>query len=360
MVFTIIIAFIALMSLIVLHEFGHFILAKKFGVAVDEFGIGYPPRIFGKKIGDTIYSLNLIPLGAFVRVRGEEGGIEDIKSFAKKPIYQRMLIVLGGVVMFWIISWILISIALSLGVPAAVSDEAQGLIDPRVRVIMIAPNSPAEQAGLMPGDAVIKINAGDSRTEIDKVVELQELVRENLGKEIFLTIERGEKIFETGLTPRKEPPENEGAMGVGLIRTSTKSYPWYEAPIHGAISVVDLTIGAVRGWGMVISNLINGQGMPAGAQVMGPVGIFGLLAKMSSLGASYFIQLIATISIFLALFNILPIPALDGGKLVFLGIEAIRKKPVSQKVEQNLTVFFFYLLILLLIFVTFKDIQRLF
>jgi regulator of sigma E protease len=144
MILTIIIAFIALMSLIVLHEFGHFILAKKFGVPVDEFGIGYPPRIFGKKIGDTLYSFNLIPFGAFVRVRGEEGGIEDMKSFAKKPIYQRALIVLGGVVMFWIVSWVLLSVSMGLGVPTAVSDDAQNLTDPRVRVIMIAPNSPAE------------------------------------------------------------------------------------------------------------------------------------------------------------------------------------------------------------------------
>jgi regulator of sigma E protease len=356
MIFTIIIAFIALMSLIVLHEFGHFILAKKFGVPVDEFGIGYPPRIFGRKIGDTLYSFNLIPFGAFVRVRGEQGGIEDMKSFSKKPIWQRALIVLGGVVMFWIISWALLSIALGLGVPVAVSDDAENLINPRVRVIMIAPNSPAEMAGIEPGDAVLKIGT----QEIDKVRELQELVKEDLGEEIFLTIERGNEIFDVKLLPRESPPEGEGAMGVALIRTSIKSYPWYEAPVQGAIQTVDLTFNALRSWAIVGSSLIEGQGMPDGAQVMGPIGIFDLLAKMSSLGASYFIQLIAMISIFLALFNILPIPALDGGKLVFLAIEAIRKKPVSQKVEQNLTVFFFYLLILLLIIVTFKDLQRLF
>ena len=356
MIFTIIIAFIALMSLIVLHEFGHFILAKKFGVPVDEFGIGYPPRIFGKKIGDTLYSLNLIPFGAFVRVRGEEGGIEDMKSFAKKPIYQRALIVLGGVVMFWIISWVLLSIALGLGVPVAVSDDAENLVDSRVRVIMIAPNSPAEMAGIEPGDAVLKI--GDK--EIDKVNELQELVKERLGKELVLTIESGDKIFDVKLLPRESPPEGEGAMGVALIRTSTKSYPWYEAPFQGAMGVGVLTINALKSWAVVGSSLMGGQGMPTGAQVMGPVGIFDLLAKMSSLGAGYFLYLIATISIFLALFNILPIPALDGGKLVFLAIEAVRKKPVSQKIEQNLTVFFFYLLIALLIIVTYKDLQRLF
>jgi regulator of sigma E protease len=157
-----------------------------------------------------------------------------------------------------------------------------------------------------------------SGTEIDKVRELQELTRERSSKETLLTIERGNKIFDVRLTPRENPPENEGAMGVALIRTSIKSYPWYEAPFQGGIRTINLTVGALQSWVMVGSNLINGQGMPPGAQVMGPIGIFDLLAKMSSLGASYFIQLIATISIFLALFNILPIPALDGGKLTLV------------------------------------------
>lgn len=356
MIFTIIIAFIALMGLIVLHEFGHFILAKKFGVPVDEFGIGYPPRLFGRKIGDTVYSLNLIPFGAFVRVRGEEGGIEDMNSFAKKPIYQRALIVLGGVVMFWFVSWLLLTVSLGIGVPVAVSDDAENLTDARVRVLMIASGSPAETAGIEPGDAVLKIE----NQAIDKVGELQNLTKEHLGEPMLLTIESGSRIFETRLIPRESPPEGEGAMGVALIRTSTESYPWYQAPLKAGVGVVSLTFNALKSWAIVGSSLVQGAGMPDGAEVMGPVGIFDLLAKMSSLGAGYFLYLIATISIFLALFNILPVPALDGGRFLLLGIEAIRRKPVPQKIEQNLTVFFFYLLIALLIIITFKDIQRLF
>jgi regulator of sigma E protease len=361
MILVIIIAFISLISLLVLHEFGHFILAKKFGVPVEEFGVGYPPRLFGKKFRGTLYSLNLIPFGAFVKIHGEEGGIEDIQSFSKKPIWQRVLIILGGVLMFWLVAWVLLSIVMALGMPTAISDdENQGLINPRVQIIEVALNSPAQEAGIEPGDAIKQLSVISAKLSINKVKEVQEFIKEHEGKEIVLTIERGGKVFDVSLAPRISPPKGEGAMGVALVRTAMKSYPWYEAPIQGAIETCNLTYMAVQGWAMVISNLVKGDGMPPGAQVMGPIGIFDLFTKMSALGLSYFLRFVAIISIFLALFNILPIPALDGGKLVFLGIEAIRKKPVSIKIEQNITVFFFFLLILLMIFVTFKDIQRLF
>ena len=360
MLFTIFIAFIALIGLIVLHELGHFILAKRFGVKVEEFGVGLPPRLFGKKFGETLYSLNLIPFGAFVRIHGEEGGIEDIRSFSSKPIWQRALIVLGGVVMFWIIAWILLSIVMGLGMPTVVSDEASGLLDPKVQIIAVAPNSPAQEAGISPGDTIKRLSRGDEQLPITQVKEVQEFTQKHSGKEIILTIERGDEIFDKTLTPRVSPPEGQGAMGVALARTAMISYPWYEAPVRGAQETGNLTLGAVQGWGIIFSNLVKGQGMPAGAQVVGPIGIFDLFGKMSAMGVSYFLRFTALVSIFLALFNILPIPALDGGKLVFLGIEAVRKKPVSVKIEQNLTAFCFALLILLLIFVTFKDLQRLF
>lgn len=129
MILTILIAFISLIALIVLHEFGHFILAKKFGAKVEEFGIGYPPRLFGKKFGETIYSLNLLPFGAFVKVHGEEGGVENYRSFTNKSIWQRVLIVLGGVVSFWIIAAILLTIVAGVwGLPVAVLDtDSQNL-----------------------------------------------------------------------------------------------------------------------------------------------------------------------------------------------------------------------------------------
>jgi len=360
MIFTLIIAFISLIGLIILHELGHFILAKKFGVKVEEFGIFLPPRLIGKKIGETIYSLNLLPLGAFVKLYGEEDREKrEYWSFTQKPIWQRVLIVIGGVVSFWIISAILLSIVMGLGAPTAISDEEnENLIDPKVQIAAIAPGSPAEEAEIKPGDTIKQLIINNQQLTINKVKEVQELTEKYKGEEVTLTIQRGKEIFDVRLVPRVSPPEGEGPMGVALVRTAIKSYPWYQAPIQGVIATGNLTMAVIQGWGQALVNAI--KGLPTGVQLMGPVGILGLFAQVGQLGVNYFLQFIAMISIYIALFNILPIPALDGGKLLFLGIEKIRRKPVSQKIEQSITGIFFALLIALLIWVTIKDIARLF
>ena len=354
------IAFLSLIGLIILHEFGHFILAKKFGVKVEEFGIFLPPRLIGKKIGETIYSLNLLPFGAFVKLYGEEDREKrEYWSFTKKPIWQRALIVLGGVVSFWIISAILLSVVMGLGAPTAISDEEnENLIDPKVQIAAIAPGSPAEEAEIKPGDTIKQLIINNQQLTINKVKEVQELTEKYKGEEVTLTIQRGKEIFDVRLVPRVSPPEGEGPMGVALVRTAIKSYPWYQAPIQGVIATGNLTMAVIQGWGQALVNAI--KGLPTGVQLMGPVGILGLFAQVGQLGVNYFLQFIAIISIYIALFNILPIPALDGGKLLFLGIEAARKRPISQKIEQQITAIFFALLIALIIWVTIKDIARLF
>lgn len=362
MVINLILALISLVALIALHEFGHFILAKKFGIKVEEFGIGIPPRILGKKIGETIYSLNLIPVGAFVKLYGEEPGSSKEKgSFSSKPIWQRALVILGGVLVFWIIAAVLLSVVYGMGVPVAVSDEANhNLENPRVRIVAISSQSPLEETSAKVGDAITEISVSQSQFSINKVKEVQELTQQYKGEEISLTLERGDNSFVISLTPRVSPPEGQGPIGAALVRTATRSYPWYLAPVHGIKATGELTLAAVQGWGWVLSNLIRGEGVPQGAEVMGPVGIFQLFTQMGALGASYFIRFVAIVSIFLALFNILPIPALDGGKLLFLGIEKIRGRPVDPKVEQKVTAVFFTLLIALIIWVSIKDIIRIF
>jgi regulator of sigma E protease len=359
MILTIIIAFISLMGLMVLHEFGHFILAKRFGVDVEEFGIGYPPRIFGKKIGETIYSINALPFGAFVKIRGEIGGIESSRNFSGKPIWQRVLIVIGGVVSFWIISAILLSFVMGFGAPTAISDEENGrLINPKVQIVAVVSGSPAEIAGIKAGDAIKKISIGDLQISTDKVKEVQNFIITHKGEKITLTIERGKEVFTTSLISRVSPPSGEGPMGVALARTAIKSYPWYQAIWRGILGAYNLTIAVIQGWTQALTNV--SQGLPSGVELMGPVGIFSLFTQVSQLGINYFLQFVAMISIYLALFNILPIPSVDGGKLLFLGIEAIRKRPVSERTEQKVTTFFFSLLILLMIFVTIKDVIRIF
>ena len=356
MILTILIAFFSLIALIIIHEFGHLILAKKFGTKVEEFGIGYPPRLFGKKVGETIYSLNLLPFGAFVKIHGEEGGIEDYRSFIGKPMWQRISIVLGGVISFWIVSAVLLSIVAGVwGLPTAVTDtENHNLIDPKVQITQIAANSPAQEADLRIGDVIVGF---------DKVGDVQEFIKARQGEEIVLTIKRGSEIFEEKIIPRVSPPEGEGAIGIGLTRIALRPYLWYEAPAQGAIACGYMTANIVNGWILGLKSLFGLTELPKGVkmEMMGPVGILDLLGEYFELGINYFLFLISLISIALALANILPIPALDGGKLVFLVIESVRSRPINYKLEQKITATFFVLLIILMIFVTVKfDIPRIF
>lgn len=364
MVLIIIIAFVSLIGLLVLHELGHFVLAKKFGVKVEEFGIGFPPRLFGKKFGETLYSINLLPFGAFVRIYGleKEAKANDPRSFNSKPFWKKALIILGGVVSFWIVSAILLSILMGLGVPTIVEDEENNnLIDPKVQISAVASGSPAERAGLEIGDAIVKLNIKNQKSNIEnitKVKEVQEFTQIHSGENVILTIRRGKETFDASLIPRVSPPASEGPMGVALVRTALKSYPWYQAPVKGIQATGDLTVGVLKGWGIALSKAIKKQ--PTGAQLVGPVGIFGLFVQVGQLGVNYFIQFVAVISVYVALFNILPIPVTDGGKLLFLVVEKLRRKPFNQKIEQKIDLVFFVLLIALAIWVTIKDISRLF
>ncbi len=179
MILSILIALISIIGLVVLHEFGHFIIAQKFGVKVEEFGVGYPPRLFGKKIGETLYSLNLLPFGAFVKISGadsdENSTLEDYRKFTGKPAWQRALILFGGAVSFWIIAAILLSFVFGMGAPVAISDEEEGiLVNPKVQILAIFPGSPAEKAGIKMGDAIKELRINDYELGITKVKEIQE------------------------------------------------------------------------------------------------------------------------------------------------------------------------------------------
>lgn len=356
MILTILIAFVSLVGLMVIHEFGHFILAKKFGTKVEEFGIGYPPRLFGKKIGETVYSLNLIPFGAFVRVHGEQGGIEDYHSFSGKPMWQRLAIVLGGVVSFWVVSVVILSIVAGVwGLPAAVQDEDnQNLADPRVQIIGIAGSSPAEKAGLKIGDTVVGFG---------KVKDFQDFISANKGNEVSLEIKRASETLAVQIVPRIITPADEGPLGVALTRIALRQYSWYQAVPQGVVSTAKLTSNVVDGWTLAVKNIFGKAELPDGVklELMGPLGIFDLLGEYFQIGVNYFLFLIALISVALALANLLPIPALDGGKVIFLLVEAIRGKAINHKLEQRVTSVFFAMLIILMIFVTIKfDIPRVF
>jgi regulator of sigma E protease len=355
MFFTILIIFFCLIGLMVLHELGHFLMAKKFGVDVEEFGIGYPPRIFGKKFKGTLYSLNLLPFGAFVRIKGEEGegkNIEDSKSFSQKPIWQRSLIIFGGVGFFWIIAIVILtSVAFFWGVPTSVPDDWEGAYKTEVMVTQTFDNFPAQLAGMEMGDKII---------DFDKMYEFQEYIKENKEKEITLNIRRGEKIFALGLIPTASDfDENEGVIGVALARVADIKYPWYSAPIQGISITAKQTIAIPIVLGKLLKNAIKGEETP-GVKLVGPIGIGRIMTDALDHGIVNFLMFLSMISIWLAVFNILPIPALDGGKLLFLAIEKVRGKAVNPKTEQKITLVFFSLLIGLMLFVTIKDIISLF
>lgn len=354
MIITILVAFISLIALMVIHEFGHFVLAKRFGARVEEFGVGYPPRIFGKKLGETIYSLNLLPFGAFVRVYGETGGADDYHSFTGRPMWQRFSIVLGGVVSFWIVSALILSVVAGVwGLPTEV-DDSRAVLSPKVHISQIMPDSPAKQADLRVGDIIV---------DFGKAGDVQEFIGLNKGKEITLTVKRGKEVLEKELIPRVSPPEGEGALGIGLVRSGLIAYAWYEAPLRGVIATYDLTANVVNGWLLGLKSILGLAKLPEGLkmELMGPLGIFDLLGDYFEMGINYFLFLVSMISVALALANILPIPALDGGKFVFLAIETVRGKPINHKLEQKISSVFFTLLIILMVFVTVKfDIPRVF
>ena len=353
---TIILAFISVIILVSLHELGHFLTAKKFGVKVEEFGFGYPPKLFGKKIGETLYSINLLPFGAFVRISEQDK--TQPSSFLAKPLWQRALIIFNGAASFWLVAAILFSIVFMIGSPTIIRDSETNVPDAKVQISMVYHESPAESSGLKVGDIIKKLKSDALEAEITKVTTVQKFIDNNLGKEITLTIKRGNDVFEVKTVPRTSPPPGQKALGIGLARTGLKSYPWHLSLFQGIKSTFEMTMMIIKTYAISLVQVFKGA--PTGLELMGPVGIVGLLSQGASMGISYFLQMIGLLSINVAIINLLPIPAFDGGKLFFLGLEGLRKKPVSPKLEERITFVFFSLLIILMVFVSIKDIKNLF
>lgn len=337
------------MILISLHELGHFLTAKKFGVKVEEFGFGYPPRLFGKKIGETLYSINLFPFGAFVR-------IPEDSCFSEKPLWQRILVIFNGALSFWIVAIILFSIVFAIGAPTMIEDSEMNVPDTKILITSVSANSPASMIGLKAGDVIISLSSETAELEGNKVKEIQDLIVENKGREITLIIKRGDKIFSVTATPRISPPVGEGSLGIGLARVGLKTQPVYLSLFEGIKATFNMTGVVIASYANAVISLF--KRMPTGIQLSGPIGIVGLLSQGIGMGIGYFLQMIGMLSISVAVINLLPIPAFDGGKLMFLFIEGVRKKPISQKIEEKITTAFFILLIILMVFVTIKDIRN--
>jgi len=344
--------------LVFVHEFGHFIVAKKAGIKVEEFGFGFPPRILGIKRRGTIYSLNAVPLGGFVKIFGEQGeGAGHPESFASKGIWIRSSTVVAGVVMNILLAFLIFIFIFWSGAQVAVTSENQNrIVDRAVSILQVQPQTPAQEAGLRLGDKLVELKIKNETLKIYSVEQFQRLMKEYEGQQIALSIKRGEGLLEKEVVPKINPPEGQGRLGVALVETGIVRYPFFGAIYEALKTTFSLLYFIFVAILKMIGGLIFQFQAPAG--VSGPVGIGFLIHQASKLGVNFLLNLTAVISLNLAVLNILPLPALDGGRLLFFAIEALRRgKKVSYKTENLIHAAGFAILIGLAILVTIRDIR---
>lgn len=358
-----IITFIVILGLLVfVHELGHFLVAKRNGVRVDEFGFGFPPRLFGVKKGETIYSINAIPLGGFVKIYGEDGdGEGSNRSFVSKKLAQKLRILFAGVTMNFLLAVLLFSLGHFVGLPTAISEsEIEKYPNAQLQIIGIADGSPADLAGIKTGDFVValKSSSGEIIEKLKSASQFQEFVDKQKNKEITVVLKQGDAVNEIKLIPRANPPQGQGPIGVELASVAKVRMSWYQAIWQGFLTTISLVWLLLSVLYQVFKNLfITGR---AGVDIVGPVGIFNLTGQAASMGFIYLLQLTAVLSINLAVINAFPFPALDGGRGLFLLIEKIKGSPISAKTVSLIHNIGFALLILLMVAITYRDIVRFF
>lgn len=427
---TILIFFIILGVLVLVHEFGHYITAIRNGIKASEFGFGFPPRIGGfykdennkwnffwgnrEYSGEnTLFSLNLIPLGGFVRIKGEDGQNKDEDSFATKSIFTRFKVLVAGVTMNLVLAWVLMAIVLMMGAPESLSDSSgnfeikpfginiftrenhnefdfsnveSGYVTKKsggksilfnkitfdsgekiekievkkagmIMIDMVAKDSVAEKAGIKMGDLVSEICLkNDDCQKIKKSEDLKNFINQNSGQEVFLKVKRNNLEEKISIIP--ENKDGLGVIGISFAEISVVKYPWYKAIYEAFFRVIIMTVTLFGAFFTLIKSLFTDSSMAAG--VSGPVGIVLLVKQMQELGLVYLFLFTASLSVNLAVINILPIPALDGGRILFLIIEKIKGKPVDEKIEGILHSAFFILLMILVVVITFNDITKFF
>ncbi len=352
-----ILAIVILSILILVHEFGHFIAAKKSGIWVEEFGIGLPPRVFGKKIGETIYSVNLLPIGGFVRLHGEseEGVKYKKKAFFLKPKKIRILVALSGIIMNYFFAVGCFSVVYFIYSFKGIPEETG-----EVRIVSVEKDSPAEKNGLKVGDIIRSVDG----EKVKLSSEFRALMEEKKGKEIELSIERltNGKIetLPIKVTTRENPEEGQGFLGVEVTSVRLLIPPNWQKPFvalyYGFRETVVISKMVVIGLISVFVDLTEGQ-VPQG--VVGPLGITALLAYAVQYGLVPVLNLAGLISLNLALLNLVPFPPLDGARFVFITAEAIFGRKVLPKVESAVNTIGIALLLLLLLALTSKEVPKL-
>lgn len=388
---TLIIFIIILGVLIFVHELGHFLAAKAAHVKTEEFGFGYPPRALtlGKKWG-TLFTLNWIPFGGFVKIAGEnyeEDSAEPVSNSLRSndashtslqessPARQKLFtqaskkwqaaILAAGVTFNIIFAWLLFSLGFMIGLPTPVeNDYGAAVRDPQLTIVSVLPDSPAQEAGLKSGDKIISLSNGAALTE-PSLENVSDFINSSPGQ-IQMEILRGKENLTFEVTPQTNTADNASdspgparkMVGIEMDMVGTLSLPLHQALYEGAKVTWRLMDLTVRGISDLIGRAFVGQADIS--QVSGPVGIVGLVGDASRLGFAYLLTFSALISINLAIINLVPFPALDGGRIIFVIIEAITRRRINTKVANILNTAGFALLILLMLFITYRDIVKLF
>ena len=386
---TFIIFLIILGVLVFVHELGHFLVAKRAGVKVEEFGFGYPPRALklGSKWG-TLFTLNWIPFGGFVKIFGEnyeenKEGLIDKKeqkhtvpalghkdnalgtvvfvpsSFTEVSKKWQAAILAAGVTFNIIFAWLILSLGFMIGLPTPIdNDYGVAVENPTLTVIEAISDSPAEEAGLKSGDKIKSLSFGEGQILSDLNLEnTSDFINKSQG-EILVKIDRGGEIIDFKITPNTKIEDDRKLIGISMDMIGTLSLPIHRAIYEGGKTTFDIAYATIYGIGDLVGKAIKGN--PDISQIAGPVGIISLVGDATKLGFVYLLTFTALISINLAIINLLPFPALDGGRIIFVIIESITKRPINPKIAGSLNTVGFALLILLMLIITYRDILRLF
>ena len=355
------IVFILMLSvLILIHEMGHFLMARLFKMRVEEFGIGLPPRAKSLfKHRGILFSLNWLPLGGFVKLYGEDmenpEQATSPEAFFNKPMWQRAAVLLSGVMMNFILGVVVFGIVYSyLGIPTKTD---------KVIIVEVAKDSPAAIAGVEVDSLVKKIVSGKKEVSFVGIDEFVQKIDSLKGKEVEIVLEDKSGVEKTvKITPRVSPPEGQGALGVALSSVEMKKYPLWQMPFRGVV----VGLSEAWGWGkeiagnlkMIVVNLITGKGLPK--DVSGPVGIYQVSKEVYRVGWVAVLQFMGILSINLAILNVMPFPALDGGRVAFLGVEKIIGKKKKNMIEGYVNTGGMIFLLGLMVLITVKDVIKLF
>lgn len=354
---------IILLILVTVHEFGHFIVAKLTNMRVDEFAFGFPPRVFSKKIGETTYSINALPLGGYVSIWGENGEPDDKarhhpRAFGNRPWWAQLLVLVAGVTMNMILA-LFIFIGISYGeIPMSASDPVYGnrIHDSSLMVIEASPESPALKAGIKPGSSLLKVSTSKYVADLSTADSLIAFIGSHVNDPFTITYKNKDGIIEnTTVASVYGIVKDKKAIGISVERVGVVKTTLLEAILIGYNRTVDMTRMTIDGLVSLVGSINSGKSVLE--SLSGPVGIAKIVGETSEYGYKAVLTLVAVLSINLAIFNILPLPALDGGRMIVVLIETVVRKKVPHKYYSWVNAVGFFALMMLLVVVTFNDLH---